>query len=129
MFNDYYKKLLNQLSLDYNCTPEDLQAQYKIDNPMLDQMWEWDNAVRRANPDLDTYLNTKSASGQVYYKQYDNITQAMKGRVSDWIWSELDNYNKYGFAMKPSAEQSLRRTYAGLNVKVPYEEWLKSFQK
>ena len=113
----------------YYDTPEDLQAQYKIDNPMLDQMWEWDNAVRRANPDLDTYLNTKSASGQVYYKQYDNITQAMKGRVSDWIWSELDNYNKYGFAMKPSAEQSLRRTYAGLNVKVPYEEWLKSFQK
>ena len=30
MFNEYYEKLLKQLSVDYNCTPEDLMAKENI---------------------------------------------------------------------------------------------------
>lgn len=30
MFKEYYEKLLQQLSLDFNCTPADLQAKENI---------------------------------------------------------------------------------------------------
>ena len=119
---------IKEVESGYYDTDSKLRNQYKIDNPMLQEYWDWKEGVLRANPALATYVNMKSASDQVYYKKYDSITDALMGKINDWTRSELDNFTQYGLAMKPSTEQTLRTLYYGIPgaADVPYEEWLKS---
>ena len=107
-----------------------LRDQYLIDNPMLQEKWDYDEKVKRANPDLAVLINNSSAGSQVYYGTYENITNAIMGRISDSVRDRLDNYIERGWALPAWAEQNLRTSYASMlpdmGVTVPYEEWIKS---
>lgn len=112
----------------YNTAPE-RQNQYLADNPMLSDYWDWNNKIKRANPELATLMNNDSASGQVYFGKYDNITSAIMGKVNKWTRDQLKDYIDYGFAMKPDADRNLKIAYQGLMINTPYEEWLRSIVK
>jgi hypothetical protein len=109
----------------YYDTPKKLQAEYKKQNPMLDKYWEWRDDVKRKNPRLATYMDSRSASIQTnYYKKYDNITDAIMSKVNDWTVKQLKGYIDYGWALNPKAERTLKQVYTNLQTPVPWDEWL-----
>ena len=117
----------------YYDIPEDRRDQYLIDNPVLQRKWDYDEAVKRANPELAVMLNSRSAGSQVYYGTYENITKAIMGRINSSTKSYLENYIDHGFAIPAWAEQNLRTAYGSMipymGVNVSYDEWLKSIPK
>ena len=106
-----------------------LRDQYLIDNPMLQEKWDYDNAVKRANPDLSVLINNSSAGYKVYDGTYDSITNAIMGRISSSTRDRLDNYIERGWALPAWAERDLRTAYGSMipdmETNVPYEEWIK----
>ena len=116
----------------YYKLPEEQRSQYLLDNPVLQNKWDYDDRVTRANPDLAVMLNNDKAEKQVYFGTYDNITSAIKGRISDSTRKQLEYYTDDGFALPAWAERNLRTAYASMlpemGVTVPYEEWLKTIK-
>lgn len=113
----------------YYNTPASMRSQYLTANPMLQKAWDYRDAALRANPKLATYLNDRSAQYKYSQGQYSDITDAIMSKLNSWTLTQLQNYMQYGWAMKPSAEQTLKTTYTSLKTTVPYETWLKSLVK
>lgn len=120
---------ITEVQSGYYEVPKNMRNQYLIENPMLQEYWDWNDKVIRANPRLQTFINDKSASGQVYYGKYDTITDALMSKLNDWTLKQLQNHIDYGWAIKPEAERTLKSVYQNLQVNVPYEEWLQSLAK
>ncbi len=90
MFKEYYEKLLQQLSIDYNCTPEDLQANentitvsklnegrrdYSPDKPFLQMVTLGRGTVIMANECLHKFLSgfIKDVEGHRLF-EFGNLT-------------------------------------------------------
>ena len=131
-FDEVFKRRFpgfDEVEKGYYIVPVSMREKYKQDNPMLQKGWDFRNAAYMANPELAVYKNDSSATYKVSQGQYDDITAALYGNLSSWVKGQVEDYLKYGFAMKPDAEHTLKKTYASLGVNVPYEEWLKNVSK
>ena len=106
MYKKYYERLLQQLSVDYNCTPEDLQAKdnivtvsklndgrrsYSPGKPMLEMVTLGGNTVIMADECLHDFLHglIKNVEGHSLF-EFDNMTK---------LNEEL---KKYGYRMAPT---------------------------
>ena len=106
MFKLYYEKLLRQLSLDFNCTPDDLQAKdnivtvsalaegrrnYSPGKPFLEMVTLGGNAVIMADECLHEFLRgwSRDAAGHALF-EFDNLTV---------LNEEL---KQYGYRMAPT---------------------------
>ncbi|WP_408070318.1 GNAT family N-acetyltransferase [Butyrivibrio sp. JL13D10] len=106
MFNDYYKKLLNQLSLDYNCTPEDLQAKENIITTSKL------NEGRRSYSPGKPFLQMVTLGGNTVIMAdeclHEFLQQFVKNKEGHWLFElhnliELnDELKKYGYKMNPT---------------------------
>lgn len=112
----------------YDCDPK-LQKQYLIDNPMLQEYWDWNEKVIAANPKLSVFINDRSAQYSVGYGNYDSITKALMGKLNSWTLGQLKNHMDYGWKINPKAERTLRSVYTSLQTNVPYDTWLASLVK
>lgn len=105
-FKEYYEKLLEQLSIDYNCTPADLQANeniitisalnerrrsYSPGKPLLQMVTLGMNTVIMADECLHDFLQdfTQTVDGHHLF-EFDNLTKLNR---------EL---KKYGYQMNPT---------------------------
>lgn len=106
MFKEYYEKLLQQLSLDFNCTPADLQAKenivtvsklhegrrnYSPDKPFLQMVTLGRNTVIMADECLHEFLYgwSKDAEGHRLF-EFGKLTE---------LNEEL---KRYGYQMAPT---------------------------
>ena len=106
MFKEYYEKLLQQLSLDFNCTPADLQAKeniitvsklnegrrnYSPDKPFLQMVTLGRNTVIMADECLHEFLHgwSKDAEGHRLF-EFGKLTA---------LNEEL---KRYGYQMAPT---------------------------
>lgn len=131
-FNRDFEKLFpgfKEAEQGYYIVPETMRTQYLKDNPVVQQGWDYKEAATRANPELAVYLNDRSAQYKTSTDQYDDITAALKSKLTSWVRGQLEKYINNGWAMKPDAEDALKKTYASLHVNIPYEEWLKNVMK
>ena len=113
----------------YYAIPQEMRAKYLVDNPMLQQAWDWRDKAIQANPRLAVYLNDRSAQYKVNKGQYDNITDALMSKLNSWTLSQLKNHMQYGWKINPKAEATLRSVYTSLMTNVPYETWKASLVK
>lgn len=120
---------ITEVQSGYYEVPKNMRNQYLIENPMLQDYWDWNDKVIRANPRLQTFINDKGAAGQVYYGKYDTITDALMSKLNDWTMKQLQNHIDYGWAIKPEAERTLKSVYQSLQTNVPYDTWLQSLAK
>lgn len=106
MFKEYYEKLLNQLSLDFNCTPTDLQAKkniitisalregrrnYSPGKPFLQMATLGTNTVIMADECLHEFLYSWSENVEGHRLfEFDNLTK---------LNEEL---KKYGYRLNPT---------------------------
>lgn len=106
MFNEYYEKLLHQLSIDYNCTPEDLTAKeniitvskmnegrrsYSPGKPFLQMVTLGRNTVIMADECLHGFLHdlVRNTEGHSLF-EFDHLTK---------LNEEL---KKYGYKIDPT---------------------------
>ena len=106
MFNKYYEKLLHQLSLDYNCTPEDLTAKdniitvsklnegrrsYSPGKPFLQMVTLGRNTVIMADEYLQDFLRgfVRNRKGHSLF-EFDNLTELN------------EEMKKYGYKINPT---------------------------
>ena len=106
MFNEYYEKLLRQLSLDYNCTPEDLMAReniitvsklnegrrsYSPGKPFLQMVTLGRNTVIMADESLHDFLHgfVRNREGHSLF-EFDKLTE-LNGELK-----------KYGYKINPT---------------------------
>ena len=106
MFNKYYEKLLHQLSLDYNCTPEDLAAKdniitvsklnegrrsYSPGKPFLQMVTLGRNTVIMADEYLQDFLRgfVRNREGHSLF-EFDNLTELN------------EEMKKYGYKINPT---------------------------
>ena len=127
MFNEYYEKLLHQLSIDYNCTPEDLTAKkniitvskmnegrrsYSPGKPFLQMVTLGRNTVIMADECLHGFLHdlVRNTEGHSLF-EFDHLTK---------LNEEL---KKYGYKIDPTHHMFLPYREAGPagNFRV---EWL-----
>jgi len=118
-------KTLNE---GYAECPESKKKQYLQDFPELQQAWDYKKAALRANPALAVYDNDRSASYNVG-DEYDNLTDALQDKLTDWVKKNLNNYLNNGWKMNADAEHALKTVYTSLGTNIPYEEWLKNVSK
>ena len=105
-FREYYEKLLNQLSLDFNCTPSDLQARensitfsalnegrriYSPGKPFLQMVTLGPNAVIMADECLHEFLHdwSKNVEGHRLF-EFDNLNK-LNGELK-----------KHGYRLNPT---------------------------
>ena len=135
MMNEYYKRLLNQLSLDYNCTPDDLRAKeniitvsklndgrrrYSPDTPFLQMSTLGGNTVIMADECLHEFLRTftKDLEGHRLFElgNLDKLNEELK---------------QYGYQMAPTHHMFLPCTDVKVEerckVKWIYEDEISSF--
>ena len=106
MFGEYYEKLLNQLSIEYNCAPEDLKTREKIITvsklndgrrsyspgvPFLQMVTVGGNTVIMADECLHEFLNdfVKDVDGHSLF-EFDNLLK-LNGELG-----------RYGYKIAPT---------------------------
>ena len=115
----------------YALTNKTQKKQYLKDYPSLQEYWNYKDDIRRANPELATFIMQRSAhySANVYHN-YDTVTEAIMNNVNDFAVEKIENYIKYGWAIPASVEAKLRTVYASLGVQnMSYDQWKKSLAK
>lgn len=135
MMNEYYERLLCQLSLDYNCTPDDLRAKENIIT-----VSKLDDGRRRYSQDTPflqmatTGGNTVIMADECLHEFLRNFTRDLAGHRLFEL-GNLDKLNEelkhYGYQMAPTHHMFLPCTDVKVEerckVKWIYEDEISSF--
>lgn len=106
MFKEYYEKMLKQLSIDFNCTPEDLLAK---ENKITVSA---DNAGRRMYDPNKTFLDMVTLGGNALVTADECLHEFLRGFIKDAEGHRLfevgklsildQEVRKYGYKMAGS---------------------------
>lgn len=135
MISKYYEKLLHQLSLDFNCTPEDLQAKENIIT-----VSKLNDGRRKYSPDKP-FLQMATLGGNAVIMADECLHEFLRGLIKDVEGHRLlelgnlmkidEELKRYGYRMAPTHHMFLPwedvRVEERFKVKWLYDDEISSF--